>query len=69
MTASMLGSFLAGVLMKRTRPEGYMKAVFGAATVALLVPMLLALDTTKHPGAPGRQPGAPPWDRRCQASG
>jgi MFS family permease len=51
MTASMLGSFLAGVLMKRARPESYMKAVFGVAAASLLVPMVLALDTEKRPGA------------------
>lgn len=59
MTASMLGSFLAGVLMKRARPETYMKAVFGVATAALAVPMIMSLDTTKNPGGfflrrPGR---------------
>ena len=51
MTASMLGSFLAGMLMKRMRPEAYMKVVFGVATAALLVPTVMALDTTKNPGA------------------
>ncbi|KAI8467976.1 MAG: general substrate transporter-like protein [Monoraphidium minutum] len=54
MTSSMLGSFLAGVLMKRARPESYMKAVFAVATGALLVPMVLALDTTKHPENAGK---------------
>ena len=60
MTASMLGSFLAGVLMKRVRPESYMKGVFGVAMVALLVPLVMALDTTKHPGGRGsRRRGRP----------
>lgn len=54
MTASMLGSFLAGMLMKRARPEAYMKGVFGVATVALLVPMVMALDTTKNPELKGK---------------
>ena len=54
MTASMLGSFLAGVLMKRSRPEAYMKGVFAVATAALLVPTLLALDTTKRPELKGK---------------
>jgi uncharacterized membrane protein YfcA len=57
MTASMMGSFLAGVLMKRARPEYYMKYVFGAATAALLVPMVMALDTSKNPGGRGRRLG------------
>jgi hypothetical protein len=52
MTSSMFGSFMAGVLMKRARPESYMKVVFGIATVALSVPLVMALDTTEHPGAP-----------------
>ncbi|KIZ07268.1 Major facilitator superfamily domain-containing protein 5 [Monoraphidium neglectum] len=54
MTASMMGSFLAGVLMKRARPEYYMKYVFGAATAALLVPMVMALDTSKNPELKGK---------------
>lgn len=54
MTASMLGSFLAGVLMKRARPEAFMKGVFAVATVALLVPAVLALDTTKRPELKGK---------------
>lgn len=49
MTACMAGSFLSSVLMKSARPEKYMKGVFAVATGAMLVPMLLALDTTKDP--------------------
>jgi peptidoglycan/LPS O-acetylase OafA/YrhL len=37
------------VLMKKYRPEKYMKAVFAVATAAMLVPMVLAFDTTKDP--------------------
>lgn len=51
MTACMAGSFLSSVLMKRSRPESYMKGVFGAATAAMAVPMLLTLDTSKDPSA------------------
>lgn len=54
MTASMLGSFLAGVLMKRARPESYMKGVFAVAAGALLVPLVLALDTSKNPELKGK---------------
>lgn len=54
MTACMAGSFLASVLMKHARPEKYMKAVFGVATLAMLVPMLLALDTSKDPSLKGK---------------
>jgi fucose permease len=54
MTASMAGSFLASVLMKKYRPEKYMKAVFAVATAAMLVPMVLAFDTTKDPSLKGQ---------------
>ncbi len=50
MTASMVGSFLAGILMKRARPEAYMKYVFGVGAVALLVPTIINLDTRRYPG-------------------
>lgn len=49
MTACMAGSFLSSVLMKHARPEKYMKGVFAVATGAMLVPMLMALDTSKDP--------------------
>eukprot|EP00879_Flechtneria_rotunda_P008042 GHRR01008424.1.p1 GENE.GHRR01008424.1~~GHRR01008424.1.p1 ORF type:complete len:429 (+),score=91.74 GHRR01008424.1:173-1459(+) len=54
MTACMAGSFLAGVLMKHARPERYMKGVYALATAAMLVPMLMALDTTKDPSLKGK---------------
>ncbi|KIZ01523.1 hypothetical protein MNEG_6434 [Monoraphidium neglectum] len=54
MTASMLGSFLAGALMKRGRPEAFMRGVFAVAAAALAVPMLLALDTAKRPELKGQ---------------
>ena len=35
--------------MKRARPEAYMKGVFAVAACALVVPLVLALDTSKDP--------------------
>jgi hypothetical protein len=49
MTACMAGSFLSSVLMKHARPEKFMKGVFAVATAAMMVPMILALDTSKDP--------------------
>ena len=53
MTASMVGSFLSGMLMKRSRPESYMKYVFGAAAVSLAVPAVVQLYSTPQPGGRG----------------
>ena len=50
MTASMVGSFTAGILMKRARPESYMKAVYAVGAVAMLLPALISL-TPKDAGA------------------
>lgn len=49
MTACMAGSFLAGVLMKRSRPEQYMKGVYFVAAAAMAVPMALSLNPLKDP--------------------
>ena len=49
MTACMAGSFLSSVLMKHARPEKFMKGVFAVATVAMAIPMIMALDTSKDP--------------------
>lgn len=43
MTASMVGSALSGVLMKKARPETWMKYVFGIASASLAVPFLFHL--------------------------
>lgn len=40
MTSSMLGSSLAGVLMKKYKIEHYMPGVFWASAAALFVPVL-----------------------------
>lgn len=54
MTACMAGSFAAGALMKRARPEVFMRGVFAVAAAALVVPLVLALETTKDPALKGR---------------
>lgn len=40
---------LSQVLMKHARPEKFMKGVFAVATAAMMLPMVLALDTSKDP--------------------
>lgn len=35
--------------MKHARPEKFMKGVFAVATAAMMLPMVLALDTSKDP--------------------
>mmetsp|Transcript_11407 Transcript_11407/g.24520 ORF Transcript_11407/g.24520 Transcript_11407/m.24520 type:complete len:468 (+) Transcript_11407:55-1458(+) len=40
MTASMVGSALSAILMKRSRPEDFMKYIFGISAMALAVPFL-----------------------------
>lgn len=46
MTASMVGSALSAILMKRQRPEQYMKYVFGLSAVALAVPFFSHVSRT-----------------------
>lgn len=55
MTASMVGSFVASILMKRAKPESYMRVVYGVGALALLVPAVMHLDTSRDPGEGGRE--------------
>eukprot|EP00882_Tetradesmus_deserticola_P007088 GHRQ01007461.1.p1 GENE.GHRQ01007461.1~~GHRQ01007461.1.p1 ORF type:complete len:443 (+),score=163.37 GHRQ01007461.1:163-1491(+) len=54
MTACMAGSFLAGVLMKRSKPEKFMKGVYFVAAAAMTVPMILAINPVKDPSLKGQ---------------
>lgn len=54
MTACMAGSFLAGVLMKRSRPEKFMKGVYFVAAAAMVVPMALSVNPVKDPSLKGQ---------------
>jgi len=47
MTASMAGSSLAPILMKRSRPETYMKYVFAVGALSLLVPFVYHTSTVQ----------------------
>ncbi|EFJ49984.1 hypothetical protein VOLCADRAFT_58801 [Volvox carteri f. nagariensis] len=48
MTASMAGSSLSAILMKRYKVEAYMKYVFGLSAVALSVPFLFHVSLSKE---------------------
>ncbi|GLC76548.1 hypothetical protein PLESTF_001795000 [Pleodorina starrii] len=48
MTASMAGSSLSGILMKRYKVETYMKYVFGLSAMALSVPFLFNVSISKE---------------------
>jgi hypothetical protein len=39
----------AGVLMKRSKPEKFMKGVYFVATAAMVVPMAMAVNPIKDP--------------------
>jgi hypothetical protein len=41
--------FPAGVLMKRSKPEKFMKGVYFVATAAMVVPMAMSVNPTKDP--------------------
>eukprot|EP00798_Chlamydomonas_sp_ICE-L_P011227 gene11227-18856_t len=53
MSASMVGSALSGVLMKRSKPEEFMKYVFGVGALSLSVPCFFQLNAGDRttPGA------------------
>lgn len=53
MAASMVGSVASALLMKRGRPEGYMRYVFGLSGLCLLVPFLFNVT-----GGAGKAEGA-----------
>jgi hypothetical protein len=53
MAASMVGSALVGLLIKRYRVESYMRGVFVVSAATMVVPLLYHTELHSHEGQEG----------------